>query len=81
MTKPRLGPCSGAQERDASQSGQGRHVISLDSLGARQNVNIRIENVTDAFAHELSDRLVDLLEIASYVYAADLHHRSRREVD
>lgn len=71
MTKPRLVLCSGAQERDANQSGQGRHIISLDSLGSRQNVNITIENVTDAFAHNLSDRLVDLLEIASYVYAAD----------
>jgi len=71
MTKPRLVLCSGAQEQDAGQSGQGRHVISLDSLGSRQNVNITVENVTDAFARNLSDRLVDLLEIASYVYAAD----------
>jgi len=34
-------------------------------------VNIRFENVAKVFRHDLSARLVDFLEIASYVFTAD----------
>lgn len=68
MSKPRLFLCSGADEVGTPDD---RHVVNLDSLGPKPNVNIRLENVTRAFAKDLSPRLVDLLEIAAYVYAAD----------
>jgi len=68
MSKPRLFLCSGA---DGIGTPDDRHVVKLDSVGSKPNVNIRLENVTRAFAKDLSPRLVDLLEIAAYVYAAD----------
>ena len=40
-------------------------------MGRRPNVNIRFENVARIFRKDLSPRLIDFLEIASYVYSAD----------
>lgn len=49
----------------------GRRVVPLNSLGPDQNVNIRLENLTKVFLRDLSPRLVDLLELATYIYTAD----------
>src|SRR5256885_9532240 len=43
------------------------------------NVNIRFENVARVFGRQLSPRLVDLLEIASYVFSADCATRRGTE--
>jgi hypothetical protein len=48
-----------------------RHCVRLYATGAEANVNIRFENVAKVFRQDLSDRLVDFLEIASYVFTAD----------
>lgn len=71
MSKPRLFVCSGATVAAGDPVAQGRHRVDLDSIGRKANVNIRFEDVAKAFRRDLSDRLVDFLEIASYVFSAD----------
>ena len=71
MIEPRLFPCSGVNLPPDDPRVQGRRVIELDSLGPKANVNLRIHDVARVFLTDLRPRLVDLLEIASYVYAAD----------
>jgi 7-cyano-7-deazaguanine synthase in queuosine biosynthesis len=68
---PRLFLCSGAQIAHGDPVAEGRRVVDLDSVGNKPNVNIRVENVAKVLLQHLSPRLVDLLEIASYVYSAD----------
>jgi 7-cyano-7-deazaguanine synthase in queuosine biosynthesis len=46
-------------------------VLELNALGRDPNVNIRIEDLAKVFSQHLSPRLLDLLEIAAYVYTAD----------
>lgn len=48
-----------------------RHRINLDAIGDDHNVNIRLEDVARTFQHNISPRLMDFLEIASYVFTAD----------
>jgi hypothetical protein len=71
MIDPRLFLCSGATVRDDDAIREGRRIIELDSIGSQANVNIRFENVAKVLQHHLSPRLMDLLEIAAYVYTAD----------
>jgi 7-cyano-7-deazaguanine synthase in queuosine biosynthesis len=71
MIKPRLILCSGISIEDLSFSPNDREIVSLDGLGPDANVNIRVEDVAKVFSRHLSARLADLIEIASYVYAAD----------
>jgi 7-cyano-7-deazaguanine synthase in queuosine biosynthesis len=71
MIEPRLFLCSGIKIEPGNQIIGGRKIIDLDSLGSKPNVHIKLENVTDFFLTHLTDRLVDLLEIATYVFAAD----------
>ena len=71
MIDPRLFVCSGAKIAPSDPVAAGRKRIDLDSIGNKANVNIRFENVAKIFHRHLSPRLVDLLEIAAYVYAAD----------
>ena len=40
-------------------------------MGRKPNVHIRLENVAKVVRQNLSSRLIDFLEIASYVYSAD----------
>ena len=63
--------CSGATVAAGAPGAKGRHLVKLDSVGSKANVNIRFENVAKIFRHDLSTRLVDFLEIASYVFSAD----------
>lgn len=71
MIDPRLFLCSGAIIRADDTIGNGRKIIELDSIGSHANVNIRFENVAKVLQHHPSPRLMDLLEIAAYVYTAD----------
>jgi len=49
----------------------GKKLVRLDAVGRNPNVHIRFENVAKVFRQNLSPRLIDFLEIASYVYSAD----------
>ena len=71
LITPRLFVCSGATVAAGAPGAKGRHLVKLDSVGSKANVNIRFENVAKIFRHDLSTRLVDFLEIASYVFSAD----------
>ena len=71
MISPRLFVCSGAKIDAGSTVAKGRQRIALDSIGPHPNVNIRFQNVTRALHRHLPDRLVDFLEVASYVFTAD----------
>jgi REase_DpnII-MboI len=71
MIAPRLFTCSGAKVVSDDPLAAGRQLVELDSVGSGANVNIRFENVAKVFNKHLSPRLVDLLEIASYVFSAD----------
>jgi len=75
VTRPRLVVCSGLELAKADPLREGRHVVELDTLNDEGNVNLRIENVTKAFARNMPPRVVDLLEIATYVFAADCSAR------
>jgi hypothetical protein len=71
MIRPSVFLCSGADMPSGVQITEKHRVVQLDALDQKSNVHLRIENVTNAFARHLSPRLVDLLEIAAYVYSAD----------
>jgi len=75
MSKPRLVVCSGLEIPKTDPLCKGRHVVHLDTLDDEGNVNLHIENVTRAFERNMPDRVVDLLEIAAYVFAADCSAR------
>jgi hypothetical protein len=79
MIKPRLFLCSGVEVSPDSPLREERVVIELDSFGSEPNVNIRIEDVAKALGTNISPRLTDLLEIASYVYTADAATRRGTE--
>lgn len=71
MISPRLFLCSGARLTQEAPLADGRKVVPLDSIGPHPNVNIRLENVAKILNKHVSPRLVDLLEIASYVFTGD----------
>ncbi|MFH1373380.1 MAG: 7-cyano-7-deazaguanine synthase [bacterium] len=48
-----------------------RRTVLLNTVPDFHNVNLRIKNITKKLAKNLSPVVLDLLEIASYVYAAD----------
>jgi hypothetical protein len=71
MIAARLFACSGAKIAAADPVAAGRLRVELDSIGNKPNVHIRFENVARVVRQDLSPRLVDFLEIASYVFTAD----------
>lgn len=71
MIEPRLFLCSGAGTAPRHLLPTGRKRVDLDSIGTQANVHIRLENVAKVLGQHLSPRLIDLLEIASYVFSAD----------
>lgn len=71
MIKPRLFLCSGAAVPDDDRLRDGRRIVELDSLGPKANVNVRLQDVAKAILNQIAPRLVDFLEIASYVFCAD----------
>ena len=46
-------------------------VIQLDVKGVSKNVNLKIEDLNRALLSNIPDVLLDLLEVAAYVYCAD----------
>jgi 7-cyano-7-deazaguanine synthase in queuosine biosynthesis len=71
IVKPRLFLCSGIQISEKDGRRKDRHTIELDSLGDKPNVHIQLEKIANRFNQTFSPRLIDLLEIASYVFSAD----------
>jgi len=71
LSRPRLFVCSGAKVAARDPIAKGIHRVELDSIGPNPNVHISFENVVRAFHRDLSPRLVDFLEIASYIFSAD----------
>jgi hypothetical protein len=60
--------CGGAP---APNSCQQQKVTALFINGPRTNVNLRVDDISKRIAANLADYLVDLIEIAAYVYSAD----------
>ncbi|HXH50856.1 MAG TPA: 7-cyano-7-deazaguanine synthase, partial [Terriglobia bacterium] len=71
MIAPRLFLCSGAKLADGDPLGNGKTLVQLDSIGPRANVNIRLENVARILNKHIPPRIVDVLEIASYIFTGD----------
>ena len=71
MTKPRSFLCGGLKLGESDPLRNGRHIIELSATGDEPNVHIRLLDLSKEFKKHLSPRMEDLLEIASYVYAAD----------
>lgn len=66
MSDRRLVFCGGALP-DASDPG----ALVLDLQGANPNVSLKISDLSEAMARNVPDVLMDLLEVAVYVFAAD----------
>jgi 7-cyano-7-deazaguanine synthase in queuosine biosynthesis len=67
MAKPEhIVLCGGAS---ASRIGAGVHHLALH--GPKQNVRLRVQDISKRLVGNIPDELADLLEVASYVYAAD----------
>jgi hypothetical protein len=67
MPRPKhLVLCGGVEERKVKLS-----PLKLDLHGAAPNVHLRISDISRPLLMSIPDVLVDLLEVASYVYAAD----------
>lgn len=79
MIKPRLLLCSGLDLPLNDPLREGRKVLELDSLGRKANVNVRLEDVAKVLRTNIPPRLIDLLEIASYVFTADTATRRGTE--
>ena len=66
-TNEHLVLCSGARPSRAAT----RSRLTLNLHGASANVRLEIEDISRRLLANLSDDHADLLEIASYIYAAD----------
>lgn len=55
-------------------------LLLLNVTGKHKNVNLRIMDIQNAMVAGIPDVLMDLLEVASYVYCADQHIRRGGEV-
>lgn len=71
MIQPRLFLCSGATLSAGAPQLKGRKVVELDALGHDPNVTIKITDVARVFTRNPPARMVDLLEVASYVFTGD----------
>lgn len=71
MIEPRLFLCSGAKIAPDDPLVVDRRAVALNSIGEGANVSIRLENVAKVLGRNLPRRLVDLLELAAYVFSAD----------
>lgn len=68
MTRTFTFRCNLKARRQKKSDGK---LIELRTFGPGQNVNVVIDDIATAFQQDLSTRLIDVLEIASFVYAAD----------
>lgn len=70
MIKPRLVLCSKAANQNLPEDAD-RVVVSLDALGHDNNVTIKLPDIARVLSRTVPKRMVDLLEVAAYVYTAD----------
>lgn len=56
---------------DPPQGQKSRYVQRLNSLPPQENVYLKVSNISERLAQNLSALSLDLLEIAAYVYSAD----------
>jgi hypothetical protein len=61
----RLVLCGGAERTD------GDSILCLALDGRAQNITLKLEDISKRFVRNVPDLLIDLLEIATYVYCAD----------
>ncbi len=73
--KGRLFVCGGAAMPADDLSFKKEEIVELATQGEKRNVNLKVEDVATIFKADLSKRLTDFLEIASYVYAGDASTR------
>lgn len=69
--QPRLFLCSDVDVPPGDPVRQDKHTVELSHYGNKANVNVRLEDVAKVLKKHLTPRLIDLIEIAAYVYAAD----------
>jgi len=62
----------------ALPSAEGEHQ-TLDVQGPARNINLRIDDISKALVSDIPDVLLDLLEVAAYVYCADQQTRRGSE--
>ena len=55
----------------AEQSGGRNSTLRLALNGRSQNITLRLEDISKRLVKNVPDLLVDLIEIATYVYCAD----------
>lgn len=55
---------------DAPGAGRGKQLV-LDVQGKGKNINLRIDDLRKIMVSNIPDVLLDLLEVAAYVYCAD----------
>jgi 7-cyano-7-deazaguanine synthase in queuosine biosynthesis len=60
--------CGGANAPDLASADQ---VLRMDVAGPDRNVNLRLTDANRVLVSDLPDLLIDLLELAAYVYCAD----------
>jgi 7-cyano-7-deazaguanine synthase in queuosine biosynthesis len=60
--------CGGANAPDLASADQ---ILRMDVAGPDRNVNLRLTDANRALVSDLPDLLIDLLELAAYVYCAD----------
>jgi REase_DpnII-MboI/Queuosine biosynthesis protein QueC len=67
VRKPRTFLCGGAK----AEVETGHVSVPLDTTGPERNVNLRLEDVAKVMTSALNPRVLDFLELAAYIYAAD----------
>lgn len=68
MSERRLVHCGGATSGTASSDAG---ALVLDLQGANPNVFLKIDDISEAMSRNVPDVLMDLIELAVYVFAAD----------
>lgn len=71
MSSPRLFVCGTGAKAPYESAFRDFRTVVLNTEGDDANVNIQFDDVSRVLASNISDRLLDLLEIASYIYTAD----------
>src|SRR4051812_42553666 len=71
MSKARLFACSGATIAEDDVFAATAETVPLLTKGENANVNLRLEDMAKVAKEGTTPRLIDLLEIAAYVYAGD----------
>ena len=68
MINPRVILCGGVQPTGTLAA---RDVMSLALHGGNANVHLKLSDISSAMASNVPGVLVDLIELAAYVFAAD----------